>query len=413
MAALFDGRPAVSARSLKLRATGFSLIELMVSLAIGLIVTLAITGVLVRSEGSKRSSTSVNDVNQTGAYVSFVMDRALRSAGSGFSQRWNESFGCPINAAKSGSVILPAPSALAAPFDTVSQSFRLAPVIITRGPAGGSDVVTVMAGTAGYGEAPIRILTGSVTTNQIGLPNTLTFSGNDLVMLIEDGVGCMVQQVTSGFVGTPTTLPNTAPANQLLPLSGAYASTTGTNANITQYGLSGKAYAVALGNVANTSQFQIYGVGPNNTLMSYDILQLQETAPVPIADGVVEMRALYGIDSDLNGTLDSWVAPTTGTDPVADPYSAAVLSSGAANVRQRLRTIVSVKVGFILRTSLLERAKVNPDDYEAPATISLFSDLGASLTQTRSIAAGDDRRYRYRTVEVTVPLRNVLMLPGL
>ena len=73
--------------SARRRARGFSLVELMVSMVIGLVLTMAITVVLVRSESSKRSTTSVNDINQTAAYVTYVMDRHLRSAGSGFAQR--------------------------------------------------------------------------------------------------------------------------------------------------------------------------------------------------------------------------------------------------------------------------------------------------------------------------------------
>ena len=84
------------------RDAGFSLIELLVSMAIGLIVTLAIASVLISSESAKRSSTSVNDMNQNGAFVGYALDRALRNAGSGLTQRWNDSFGCRIGAALGG-----------------------------------------------------------------------------------------------------------------------------------------------------------------------------------------------------------------------------------------------------------------------------------------------------------------------
>ena len=57
------------------RSRGFSLIELMVGVAIGLVLTLAIFQVLVTSEGRKRSLTGVNDVSQSGAYSVYVLDR--------------------------------------------------------------------------------------------------------------------------------------------------------------------------------------------------------------------------------------------------------------------------------------------------------------------------------------------------
>ena len=62
-----------------------------------------------RSESSKRSTTSVNDINQTAAYVTYVMDRHLRSAGSGFAQRWSDAFGCILNAARPASPSCRAP----------------------------------------------------------------------------------------------------------------------------------------------------------------------------------------------------------------------------------------------------------------------------------------------------------------
>lgn len=387
---------------------GFSLIELMVSLAIGLIVTLAITGVMTRSEGIKRTSTSLNDANQTGAYVSYVVDRALRAAGSGFMQTWTQGGGCIINASKGGNVLLPAPAAFPMPFQSVGKDIALAPVVIGRGlSSAGSDTLTVLAGAGGFGESALPVLTGSVTSSSIGLNNTLTFSGGDLVMLVEDGIGCTVEQVTAGFKGTPDTLPNTNPPNQTLPLSGSYMHTDG----LTQFGAAGSAYlvslgnATALGNTAGTSQFQVFGVGDNSTLYSYDLLQLAPMDParpasVPIADGVIEMRALYGVDTNNDGRLDSWVQP--GTD-AGNAYSAVTLTSGSAAAKDTLRTIVSIKVGFILRASLYER------DIVSPSSLTLFSDLGTTLTQTRDLST-DEQHYRYRTIEVTVPLRNVLML---
>jgi len=47
----------------------------------------------------------------------------------------------------------------------------------------------------------------------------------------------------------------------------------------------------------------------------------------------------------------------------------------------------------------------------------LFSDLGSALTYTRTLktdaqdATRLEQHYRYRTVELTIPLRNPLMLP--
>jgi prepilin-type N-terminal cleavage/methylation domain-containing protein len=62
---------------------GLSILELMVALAIGLIIVLATTGVMMRSEAGKRTTTSTNDMNQVATYLAYTLDRSVRSAGSG------------------------------------------------------------------------------------------------------------------------------------------------------------------------------------------------------------------------------------------------------------------------------------------------------------------------------------------
>ena len=368
---------------------GFSLVELLVAIVIGLVLTLAITSVMTRSEGTKRTINSTNDANQNGAYISYVLDRALRSAGSGYAQRWREVFGCRINASLDNAALLPRTAALPAPFAGMPQAFRLAPVVVTRG--ADSDVLAVMTGSGGFGENSLRVLPSSVSASELRLPNTLGISGNDLVLLAEDGVGCMLQQVSNGFVGA---------ADQQLPLSGRFYSATGTDVNLTAFGVAGDAYAISLGNaVANAPQFQLIGVGDNNTLVSYDILRMTEPdEAIPVAEGVVQLRALYGVDNDNDGRQDAWV------DPGAAPWDSASLLDGSVVARDNLRRIVAVRVGLIIRTSLVERTNVSP------ASITLFSDLGAALEQTRVLSA-DEQRIRHRAVEVTVPLRNILLLP--
>ena len=152
--------------------SGFSLVELMVSMVIGLILTLAITSVMTSGESNKRSTTTLNDANQTATHISFVLDRSLRSAGSGFVQSWSAAagggaLGCLVNASRDGSAILPRPRAVAAPFASVPLNLRLAPVVIQR--ETDSDVLTVMSGSAGFAEVGRRVLPASVTTNSVRL----------------------------------------------------------------------------------------------------------------------------------------------------------------------------------------------------------------------------------------------------
>ena len=61
---------------------GMTLVELLVAMAMGLAVTLVVSTLLVAGENHKRTTTSTNDADQTGAYAFHALDRAIRGAGS-------------------------------------------------------------------------------------------------------------------------------------------------------------------------------------------------------------------------------------------------------------------------------------------------------------------------------------------
>ncbi|MBC8067527.1 MAG: PilW family protein [Deltaproteobacteria bacterium] len=285
-------------------------------------------------------------------------------------------------------------------------------------------MLLVMAGTAGVGESPQSVNVNSInlgtTPPQLQLQNTLGYSTDDLILLSDKGVasGCMIQQV-----GThdPTTY------GQVLPLKGSvtdsYYRAVGTHVNLED--LDGDGTALQLGNaVTNRPQFMAYAVGDNQTLFSYDLLNPLPTGgadnrpDTPIAEGVVEMRAVYGLDTTNppDGVLDAW-QPATGN------FAASVLTDGTPTSRTRLRQIIAIRVGMILRTSLQERstatsasAVTSQETYlqPSPATVTLFEGLedagGTSLSYERSVTGGD-QLYRYRPVDVTIPLRNVQLAP--
>jgi type IV pilus assembly protein PilW len=388
----------VSRRSLR-RSGGVSLVELLVAMAIGLVLTLAIATVMTSSEGGKRSATSVNDANQTAAYVTYALDRVLRSAGSGYAQRWAEVFGCRINSSLNGAQVLPRNTPYPEPFDAMPLTdLRLAPVLVTKGAgANGSDAITVMASTAAFGESAPRPLPGSITANDLRLRNTWGMNADDLILMAQGDLGgCLLEQVAPGFAGS---------AVQLLPFAGPYYTAVGADVSPTSFGNSAagvEPYAILLGNsTTNTPQFQMFGVAANNTLVSYELLRtgVEGDTPVAVAEGIVQMRVLYGVDNVFprNGTVDAWV------DPGVAPYDRATLMDGSAASRQLLRNIVALRLALIVRTSEVERGVV------APPQLTMFAGFGA-LAQDRVLTA-DERRLRHRVVEVTIPLRNVLLAP--
>jgi type IV pilus assembly protein PilW len=369
---------------------GFSLVELLVAVVIGMALVLALTTLMIRHDSGKRTLISTNDLSLTSAFVSYALDSELRSAGTGFTQDWRSTYGCLLRVARSGAQILPRATPFPAPFAAVPQQVRLAPLLIHAGAGtGGSDVLAVATGASGLGEASIRVQPLSATAADLRVTSTVGMRGNDLVLVAEDGVGCMVQQVAAPFAGG---------ASQLLNFGGVYADDEIAALPLADFGTADIARVSVLGNTTgNRPMLRLFGVGANEILFSYDLLLLDgDDSALPVAAGVMDLRALYGVDTDADGIIDTWMPPT------AADYTAAALSADTLAAKQRLLTIMAVRVGVVLHSDRIERDDV------APASLTLFADLDASLHHSVAIASAD-RRQRFRTVEFTVPLRNVML----
>jgi type IV pilus assembly protein PilW len=384
----------VTPHTLRHRSRGFTLIELLVAVTIGMALTLAITLMLVRSEAGRRAMTSINDVSGGGAYISFVLDRQMRSAGSGFTQARDTTLGCTLGVVRGGAQVLPRTASFPTPFNTVPNNARLIPLLVHAGAgAGSSDVIAVMSGASGLSEAPLRVRPHSATGTSLRVPSTIGLRGNDLVMVMQDSSQCLLQQVAAGFVGS---------ADQLLSFGGTYATSDVAGINLADAGELNMAVAAPIGNVSgNRPNFSLIGVGANSTLFNLDMLQLDGTdTPVPIADGVADMRVLYGVETVTRGVIGAWVRPN------AAPWDATTLQDGSAASRTNLRRILAVRVGLLLRNNAPERDDVSP------TSITLFPGMGAGLEISRPLV-GDDRKLRWRSLDFTVPLRNAILMSAI
>ncbi len=387
------------------RNGGVTLIELLVAMAIGLVVTLAVTSMVIVGESRKRSTTSFNDANQSGNYAAYVLDRALRSAGSGFTQAWDLGiFGCQLNIKRGSDTVLPRTTAFPAPFTGVPQAVRVAPVLIYR-PASGSDVLIVMGGNSSAGDIARPVRSAGSAANKLRLDNTIGLRQGDIGLLSRNGTAdCLVEQVHANpaFVD--------AAGNDNLPLGGTYYATSGQadNTDLATFIADGTAFFTPIGNLtANNLQLQMFGVNADRTLVSYDLMQTAGGATAAIrdaqaqqgiADGVVALRAVYAIDKNEDGnfdlTNDAWVAPND------TAYNIPEMMSTPAKVRR----VLAVRVAMVLRSTNYEKEVVSK------SSLTLFNDLPDALNESYAIS-GDDLHFNHRVVEFTVPLRNMLLLP--
>jgi type IV pilus assembly protein PilW len=79
---------------------------------------------------------------------------------------------------------------------------------------------------------------------------------------------------------------------------------------------------------------------------------------------------------------------------------------GTPNASTLLKSIKAIRVGLIMRTSAPGKA-ADGSDTPTPASLTLFSDLPTPYVRPLST---DERQYRYRTLESTIPLRNSMLL---
>ncbi|MDH0864216.1 PilW family protein [Mitsuaria sp. GD03876] len=375
------------------RAQGFTLVELLISMTIGLVLIAALGVIMTRYETSKRRNSTTSDLALNVGYIAYDLDRQLRSAGSGLSQNTG-SLGCRINASLNGTVILPGPGAFPAPFAGVDTAVRALPVLVYPGQGNnGSDVIQVMTASAGLSEAPMEVLLGSVTANSLQLNNTLGIRGSDIMLLTDPAPrDCLVVQANPTYAG--------GAGNPQVNFAGPYFNGA-AGPGITSFGTAGSAL-INMGNqTGNIPRLQLLGINGSRQLVAYDLLRLNNmpgapTTPVPLADNVMDMRVRYGISGGQDGIVSAWIAPNTGAFTTLAMNAATGNASPAVN-------IVALRVALLLRGDRIEDS--GP---VSPTSFTMFQSLGAGAQVIVGLPAGEEKR-NYKVVEFTVPLRNPIM----
>ena len=390
---------------LRLRASqgGFTLIELMVAMAIGMIVVLAVTGMIVVSQTHERVTTGANDMSQSGAFTATILDNSIRSAGAGFSQYWNRGvMGCKLNVKRDGAQILPRTTALPAPFAAVMggspgvANLRLAPLLIAQGQsAGGSDVLIAMSGLANVGDVPRAVRTYTDADSKLYLENTVSIRQGDVLVVSREGTtDCILTQVDGGTPPFSDTVGQTA-----VPLGGTYFNTESADGSVTLNTLAlnsaGRTMLSAIGSADNL-QMQAFGVGADSVLYRYDLLRSSgQDASEAMAEGVVAMRAIYGVDSNIDDP-DATRSPAW-QEPTGDFDLSALIAQSPPT---RMRSITAVRIALLVRSNARQNQVV------ADASYTLLEGQPGAATVS---VADADRHYAHRIVETTIPLRSMMM----
>jgi type IV pilus assembly protein PilW len=365
---------------------GFSLIELMVGLLVSMICLLAIMAAFAVYEGKKRTTTGTNDAQQNGSYALYALERQVRTAGSSIVQGKNYGvWGCPVTAytTTGGSQLqtLPAQSALPAPFTSSGWPLttRLVPVLAASG-GNNPDVLGVVGGNSALQVFKIAVANATGSSSVTVSNNLGIMTGDYLLGTLSDST-CALAQLTSSSTATQVT-------DTTLTLNSANSPSTG---------LKTASYLFDMGSRPN---FTLFGINPStNSLVSYDLLQRpvngQAATVTPIADGIVQMKVLYGVQTSSGGSTQ-WVQPT-------GSWSIATLTASTAAAAQAMGQITAIRIAIVAQSRLPERAS----DYK-PSTSSLilFPDLDKTLQYTFNTGS----QYRYKVYDTTIPVRNALVI---
>ncbi len=340
-------------------AKGFSLIEVIVGMTLGLLVTIIIMQAFSVFENRKRITTAGSDAQENGVMATVQLEQQIRNAGTGLTNA--AAFNCTtIFSYYNGT-----PNAPGVPTSV------LAPVSIVDGGSTGSDTITIVRATDFLGSAPASITSAMPQPSaELNVSRTTGFKDGDLV-LISEGGNCTVMQVTQvqdaalkiqhNSGGSPEFNPaanfyNTAPGNTW--------PTYGANATIMNFGSM----------VQSTFSLD----ASHNQQITTSATGATASTETLVKD-IVSLQAQYGIAPAGSQDVNSWVD--------------ADATSGFNSLDStKVKRIKAVRITVVARSGKKEGANVTTTN---PGGVDISS-------------VPDWQKYRYRVYTTIIPLRNVI-----
>lgn len=394
------GHP-VTPTSRQRRESGFTVIELMVGMVVGLIATVVMFQVFAVSEGQKRTTTGAGDAQQNGVGSVFLIERDARMAGYGMS--YTPMAGCWVNGFNE-------PAAQ-------SFTFRMAPYEIANGAGGSADTLTIAFADTRNFTAPERL---NQDMPSAGSPfrvyNRYGFALGDLFIVAENNQPCTLYQVQA--------LPGIPDADNIGHSPGPFVDALGLSRKTDfnraggvaiQQPLAAPPVAYRQWNISSRTGGRIMNLGQNPTVVTYALQGSQLVAmntmlpggqPILISDGIVQFQVQYGFDGNGDGSVPA-SAPTGATlnPAVGDQWADSMPANPTTAMWQG---IVGVRFAIVSRS--LAPEKPDPATNICNATTASPTWLAAGLALDVT-ADPNWRCYRYRVFEVTVPARNLIWLP--
>jgi type IV pilus assembly protein PilW len=375
------------------RTRGFSVVELLVSVAIGLLALVFATRLITGSEQSKQSALGGSDSMQNGMLAMFSISGDAQQAGFGLNDpllvgcntRFTDNAGYELaSAARGAAVVRP-----------------LAPAVIE---ANGSapDRITLYSGSSPTGTGTLRLVSdyfGGTRLNVDRLPS-YGFDAGDVVVVAPENRGgdCAVAQISAK------------------PGAGPFVMVAG--------GANFRYNSGELGVNFKGGRARVFNLGPAASLSMHTwsvdngFLRLRSTdmagsgaAPVTVADNIVSIKAQYGFDIRTGSAFDKRKGLRVGT------WSATMVdadANGVAGSPGDYEHIAALRIAVVARSKTRERPAAGASCSTTANKPSVFASrepegvtpVPVSVDVAVAGDGADWRCYRYRVFETIVPLRN-------
>lgn len=365
------------------RQHGFSLVEIMVGLVIGMATVVIMLQMLSNSDATKRKAAGGNDAQMNGTLALYTLERDIRASGYGINDE--RLLGCDLTYKTST--------------DGATVTIPLQPTtVLTAGngliPAADANtdaLMVVYSNNEGSADGDKLLSNSSAGSYQVSTPST--YNINDVV----------IAQASARLPPCKLTLDKVVNIN-------------GSTLTVDP-GVMGMLANSIIFNLGGSPVINVYAIRNGNLTVcdftAWDCSKASYANPVdsnvwvPIASNVVALRAQYGHDLLA-------IAPAGGLQKIVSQYDQTTPDKNGIRPDCGWARTLAVRVALVARNSSYDKTeptKVNPvwsgstaDAVSSPANpTALPIDLSGNA---------DWKKYRYKSMETTVPLRNAIWQGG-
>ncbi len=357
---------------------GFTLIELMVGMVLGLLASLAIFTAVTSFESQRRVTAAGADMQQNGLLALYFLEQDVRMAGFGL-----------IDASTT-------PGSLPCMRLSVAGGAQrnIAPVSIVDGGAGSDSITTHLLDRTNGGVTNGGIITGGraaklTSALPVGIPfkvdSNLAIHANDY-LLIPDNYNCTILKATAVPASTAATLPVTKDS-----------SPTPQDVSIINLG-------------TPTTAPTVNSLAPDLTYQLDANFNLVHSINGTVASNIVNMQVQYGVANAGTQSVTCWTDAANnnacgGTDWRTSAPGVLPATPSAADIKR----IKAIRVAVIARSSQIAPANSCVASAAPSSWAELADTANANFVPQSGIANwGWGGCYRYKIYQTIIPIRNVI-----